>query len=200
MQHKPAQTRAPIHPLLASRWSPRAFDESRQVDKEARIAIAEAARWAPSCFGAEPWRFVFFDRYTNPAAFARALECLAEGNRQWAKRAPLLVLVCAEKIFAHNGEANRHASYDAGAAAFSLVLEAEHRGLRCHQMAGFDADAARAAFSVPDSCECLAMIAIGEQAGAERLDENMREREAADRSRTAPEDRVFEGEWGNALY
>lgn len=198
--HKPAQTRAPIHPLLASRWSPRAFDGNKPVPEETRTAMAEAARWAPSCFGAEPWRFVFCDKYANPEAWQRMLECLAEGNRQWAKNAPLFVLVCAARVFARDGSPNRHGGYDSGAAAFSLTLEAEHRGLRCHQMGGFDGKAAATAFNVPETYECMSVVAIGEQADASRLENDLRERENAERARAAPEENVFDGEWGRKLY
>lgn len=198
--HKPAQTRAPIHPLLASRWSPRAFDGNKPVSEETRMALAEAARWTPSCFGAEPWRFIFCDQYANPESWQRALECLVEGNRKWAKNAPLLVLVCAATVFARDGKPNRHGQYDAGAAAFSLTLEAEHHGLRCHQMGGFDIAAARAAFAVPESFECMSVIAIGEQADAARLEEDLQQHETATRARTPAGECFFDGAWGRALF
>ncbi|MGI9297519.1 MAG: nitroreductase family protein [Gammaproteobacteria bacterium] len=198
--HKPAQTRAPIHPLQASRWSPRSFDVNKPVPEETRTAMAEAARWAPSCFGAEPWRFVFCDKYANPEAWRRMLECLAEGNRRWAKNAPLLVLVCAAKVFARDGKPNRHGQYDAGAAAFALVLEAEHHGLRCHQMGGFDPQAAVAAFNVPENFECMSVVAIGEQAGAERLETDLRERETAERARVPAGECFFDGAWDRPLF
>ncbi|MBE8158243.1 MAG: nitroreductase [Betaproteobacteria bacterium] len=195
-KHKPAQTRAPIHPLLAARWSPRSFG-GRVVEDHTIAAMAEAARWAPSCFGAEPWRFVICNKEKNEAAWDKAFASLAEGNR-WAKNAQLLVLVCGEKAFAHNGGENRHCRYDSGAAAMSFVLEAENQGLRCHQMAGFDAEAARAAFAVPDAFECLSMLAVGYQAGAEMLEGELRERETAERTRRPLAESFFDGEWGKA--
>ena len=39
----------PIHPLIAERWSPRAFSD-RAVTEEQLEALLQAARWAPSCF------------------------------------------------------------------------------------------------------------------------------------------------------
>ena len=50
-------------------------------------ALLEAARWAPSCFGDQPWRFVCWDRSRDPAGFAAALATLSEGNRVWAQHA-----------------------------------------------------------------------------------------------------------------
>lgn len=198
-QHKPAQTSAPIHPLLASRWSPRAFSP-QPVDVETVAAMAEAARWTPSCFGAEPWRFVICNKEKNFPAWEKAFACLADGNKLWTKNAQLLVLICAEKAFADGGE-NRHSRYDTGAAAFAWTIEAENQGLRCHQMGGFDAEAAQNAFGVPDGFECLAMLAAGYQADAGVLEsDELRARETAPRKRRPPEESFFDGAWGKSGF
>ena len=189
----------PIHSLLAARWSPRAFNPGGGPDAAQLPDLANAARWAPSCFGAEPWFFVFCHRPSNPDAWDKAQTCLLPGNQSWAKNAPLLVLVCAETHFAHNGKPNRHHAYDSGAAAFSLVLQAEAMGFRCHQMGGFDPDKARAEFRVPDGCDCVAMIAVGEQLGADALPDDLREREQAPRKRKPLAENFFNGEWGKGL-
>ena len=159
-------------------------------------ALAEAARWTPSCFGAEPWFFVFCDRATDPESWEKALNCLAPGNQEWAKNSALLVLVCGRKDFARDGKPNRWFAYDSGAAALALVLQAEALGLRCHQMGGFDARAARAAFNVPDNCECFSFVAAGRQAGPEILSEALRARETAPRRRKPLGENFFRGNWG----
>ena len=161
------------------------------------VVLKEAARWAPSCFGEQPWRFIFCHRATHLSAWENALSALVEANRRWAKNAPLLVLVCAAKVFLHNGNANRHGQYDTGAAALSMVLEAENQGLRCHQMGGFDARQAQEIFTVPDSFECMAMMAIGKQAAHQRLsDETLQAREIAPRQRKPLAECFFDGVWG----
>jgi len=198
--HKPAETSATIHPLLASRWSPRCFDEGADTPPEIFQSLKEAARWAPSCYGAEPWRFVFCDRAENREAWDALLAALAEPNQAWAKNAQLLVLVCAETHFEHNGKPNRHCQYDAGAAAILLVLEAENQGLRCHQMGGFDPAKAADAMKVPEGFECMSVIAVGAQSSDLRqLPKEMQERENAPRSRQPLETRFFNGEWGGTL-
>lgn len=194
--HKPAQTSVDLHPLIASRWSPRAFDDGRPIPPEAAAAMMEAARWAPSCFGAEPWRFVFCDKEKDSAAWEKALACLAEANRKWAKNAPLLVVAFAQTHFDHNGKPNRHCAYDAGAASFSLVMEAEHRGLRCHQMGGFDTSAMCAALGAPEGFDCLSVIAVGVQAEARTLPDDLREREESARARLPAGETFFGGFWG----
>ena len=77
---KAAETHAPIHDLLARRWSPRAFDE-RPVESNALNSLFEAARWAPSSSNEQPWRFVVATK-ENPTAYDRLLACLLEGNRK----------------------------------------------------------------------------------------------------------------------
>ena len=161
---KPAP--APIHPLLAERWSPRAFALDAVLSKDELTALAEAARWTPSCFGAEPWFLIFCDRGSDAESWQKALDCLAPPNQLWAKNSALLVVVCAERNFAHNGKPNRHFGYDSGAAGFSLTLQAEALGWRCHQMGGFDAERTRSTFSIPEGCECMTFIAVGKQTAA----------------------------------
>ena len=194
---KPAP--APIHSLLAERWSPRAFDAAAVLSETDMTAMAEAARWAPSCYGAEPWAFVFCNRASDSAAWEKALECLAPPNQAWARNASLLVLACAQSRFARNGKPNRHCGYDAGAAVFSLVLQAEAAGWRCHQMGGFDADKARAAFAVPEEFECMAFVAAGRQTAAATLPDDLRAREEAGRKRRGLGENFFRGKWGRGL-
>ncbi len=194
---KPAATREPIAPLLASRWSPRAFDPGRAIGAGEIVALLEAARWAPSCFGAQPWSFVVCDRGADSAAWERLHGCLAPGNQAWAGLAPLLILAVGRKDFAHNGKPNRHHLYDTGAASMSLVLQAEALGLRAHQMGGFDPERAREAFGVPDGHDCIAVIAVGHQADPDVLpDPGLRERERAPRGRDPLGERFFAGGWG----
>ena len=197
--YKSAQTKSPIHPLLSSRWSPRAFDVTRAVSNETIISLVEAARWAPSSYGGEPWRFIVCNKANSDMSWDKAFACLVEFNQKWAANAPLLIMVCAETAFAYNGKQNPHAFYDSGAAALSLVLEAENQALRAHQMSGFDPQAARKAFSVPDGFECVSVIAVGYQAEAKTLPDDMKDGETAARTRKPLGDCFFNGAWGKAV-
>ncbi len=124
MFEKKADTRVPIDDRLAHRWSGRAFDPDRPVAGKDILALMEAARWSPSCFGDEPWRYVVCDRRNDPEAWQRACDCLGEGNRAWASSAPLLVLAVAKLRFSSNDKPNRWAQYDTGAAGMSLCVQA----------------------------------------------------------------------------
>jgi nitroreductase len=195
---KPAQTSQPIHPLLANRWSPCALDSDRPVPAEARLAMQEAARWAPSCYGEQPWSFVLCDRSVHPDSWRKVFDCLAEGNQEWAKNAPLLILALSSPLFDRNGRENRHFAYDCGAAVLAMVLEAERQGLRGHQIGGFDASAVRDAFQIPEPWVCLAVVAIGYPAAAAAVSEKLQERDKAPRKRKPLTENFFHGEWKRA--
>ena len=186
MLAKPATTSEPIHELIANRWSPRAFDPDTPISRAQMVALAEAARWSPSCFGAEPWGFIFCNRSIDEQIWQQALECLVPGNQAWAKNCPLLIAAVARTRFEHNGSENDHHRYDTGAAAFALTLQAESLGLRAHQMGGFDAAQTASLFALPEDTVAIAMIAIGRQASPETMPEELRARETAERGSQEP--------------
>jgi len=193
MIEKPADTRVPIHDLLRRRWSPRAFAD-RSVEPEKLQSLFEAARWAPSSYNEQPWRFVCCTR-DHPADHERFLSILAEGNVPWARHAPVLILSVANAQFTHNGKPNRHALHDVGLAAENLVIQAVALGLVVHQMAGYDAAKARAVFGIPDGFEPAAAIAVGYQGEPDRLPQPIRDREAAPRTRKPLEEIVYGSRW-----
>jgi len=193
---KKAQTSVAIHDLMVRRWSPRAFDNNRPVSHEQIKSLLEAARWAPSCYGDEPWRYLLWDRKRDPAGWQKAFECLAGGNQIWVKNAPLLMASIAGSQFAHNGKPNRWAQHDTGASSMSLVLQAVALGLAVHQMGGFDADKLSEKFAIPAGYTPMAMIAVGYQADADILEGEIKERELAPRARKPLREKFFEGTWG----
>jgi len=199
MFEKPAVTQSPIAELIARRWSPRAIDPNQPVSRVHLLALLEAARWAPSCFGDQPWRYLVWDRFRDPSGWQQALECLAEGNQVWVKNAPVLLLAVAAPNFSHNDQPNRWAQYDTGAASENLCLQATALGLVAHQMGGFDPDQARARFNIPTDHACMAMIAVGHPGAMDTLPEALRTKERAPRERKPLDRFVFEGSWGEGL-
>ena len=196
MFEKKAQTTVPINDMLASRWSGVAYDPERPVEAEKLSASIEAARWSLSCYGAQPWNFIICDRSRDEAAWDTAFDCLVEGNRAWARNAPVLILAVAVERFKHNGEPNRWAQYDTGAAGISLCLQATDLGLMAHQMGGFDADKSSQVFGIPDDYTPMAMIAIGYQIAREAIPEERQDREFAPRKRNPAGEHFFFGKWG----
>ncbi len=126
-------------------------------------------------------------------------QSLAEKNKLWAKNAPVLILAVAMESFNHNGQPNRWAMYDTGAASVSLCLQATALGMCVHQMGGFDAEKAREVFNLPGDCRPMAMMAVGYQADADVLDDDFKEAELAGRSRAALNERFYAGQWGRAI-
>ena len=145
---KTATTSAPIHSLIAERWSPRAF-ANRPVEAEKLRSLFEAARWAASSYNGQPWYFIVGTK-DHPEDYRRVLDCFVEFNQSWAKSAPVVALSVARLKFEHNGEPNRHAFHDVGAASATLTIQAEELGLAVHQMGGILPEKAREIFGIPE--------------------------------------------------
>ena len=198
VMEKPADTQFPIHELLSRRWSPRAFAE-KLVEPEKVQQLLEAARWASSCFNAQPWVFIIAT-VEQPSEHKKLLNCLVEGNKIWAKQAPLLMLTLAKQHFDHNGQFNRHAWHDVGLAVGNLVVQATAIGLVVHQMAGILPDIIRTNYSVPSGYDPVTALAIGYQGDSTALPPEIQEREMAPRSRKALQEFVFSITWGQLPY
>jgi nitroreductase len=198
MIEKNAITSTVIQDMLARRWSTRAFDASRPVTKEQQLALLEAARWAPSCHGDEPWRYLIWDKTADPAGWQKAYDCLSQANKKWVINVPLLMLSCAGTTFRHNGKPNRFAQHDVGMASMSLSLQAMALGLATHQMAGFDADQARASFAIPPEYTPMAMIAVGYQTDPSVLPADVQVKELAARKRLSLDECFYSAAWGKS--
>lgn len=176
-----ASTSTPeIHPLLAGRASTRAFDHTERLDGDRLVRLLEAARWAPSASNSQPWRFL--PALRGSLEHATLLDVLADGNRLWAGDAAALILVSA-RTADDEGRALPWAVYDTGQAVAHLVTQAEADGLSTHQLGGFDAEAARAAFGLADDLHPLVVVAVGTRTAPDRLPDFLVERERAPRRR-----------------
>ena len=192
---KLAPAQCPIEGLLSRRWSPRAF-ASRPVEHEKLRQLFEAARWAASSYNEQPWIYLVAT-HENPAEFQKMLSCLIDFNQSWAKAAPVLAISLARTRLSQNGEPNRHAHHDVGAASTTLAIQAVALGLAVHQMAGFDAARVRQTYKVPDDCDPMAAMAIGYHGDPDGLPDKLREREMSPRSRRPTSEFVFSGSWGS---
>lgn len=193
---KQADTDHPIHELLSARWSPYGFTDEA-VEPGVIRALFEAARWAPSSYNEQPWRYIVATQ-DQPDDFDTLLSCLVEANQAWARRAPVLALGIVSHNFERNGKPNRAAVHDLGLAAANLVVEATARGLFVHQMIGIDPDKAREIYAIPEAYEAYTALAIGHRAASDNLPEQMAERDTAPRQRKALDEFVFAGQFGQA--
>lgn len=195
LPNKPADTSIPLNDLILNRWSPRAYSD-RNVSREDLVAVLEAARWAASCNNIQPWRFIVTTR-DDTENHQRMVNCLKPANQEWAPKASVLMIALA-KLNKPNGDDNRHAFYDTGAASALLTLEAASRGLSVRQMAGIEVDKVRETFAVPDDYGVVCGIALGYQGAADSLTQQRQEQEAAPRVRNPLADMVFHGTFGKS--
>lgn len=163
-----------VSPIFLNRWSPRAMN-GESISDEDIGALFEAARWAPSAFNEQPWRFIVSKRDSD--SWDQFLEFLMEGNRIWCKDASALVLVLSKKTLSYDGSYNRNHSFDTGAACENLALEGSIRDLVVHAMAGVHYDLARDYLKLSDEFEIECMLVIGKRGKIEDLPEKYQPRE-----------------------
>ncbi len=183
----------PIHPMFLDRWSPRAFAPECIPESEL-MCILEAARWAPSSFNAQPWRFVYSRRDTS--SWSAFVGLLAPRNQEWAKHAASLVFLVSKTTMRPIGAdwdapSATHA-LDAGAASGYMALQAHLSGWHVHGMAGFDRDRAPEALGVPPDHQVLAVYAVGRIGDPASLPDALRAREQPS-SRSPLSSLAFEG-------
>ncbi|HTH55301.1 MAG TPA: nitroreductase family protein [Cyclobacteriaceae bacterium] len=166
--------------IIKSRRSRRAFS-SRPIEIEKIKSLFEAARWAPSSLNEQPWRYVYATK--DQELWNGIFETLNEGNRIWAKDAPLLIVSFCKKYFSRNGVLNGAAKYDVGAANAFLSLQATHLGLNTHQMGGFNHALLRQNLNVPIDFEEGVIIAVGYPGHVSQLPEHLHARENSPRTR-----------------
>jgi len=185
-----------IHNLIEQRWSPRAFD-SEMVEAEKIGSILEAARWSPSAFNEQPWRFMVGQK--GDATYDNILSSLDEWNQLWAGKAPLLILNIAKKTFTHNGKPNVTFKYDLGQSMGAMILEIVNQGLVSHQMSGFNPSVASELLSIPDDYQPVSIIAVGYMGSIDDLPEEIAKIETKPRERKKLSDLVFAGKFGNSM-
>jgi nitroreductase len=194
---KPAETSTPLTEVIAERWSPRALDETGEVTWDQLRALLEAARWAPSFGNTQPARYLVGRRGDD--TYQRILGTLTPRNQSWAHRAGALLI----GIMVTRNEKGEvpYAEYGLGLAGANLVLQAVAEGLVAHQMAGFDADAVRREFAVPDGAVPRVAIAVGLQGDPEVLgEERAVARERSTRRRLPLDEFAFTEGWGKAAF
>ena len=186
---KNANTDLNIHPLIKKRWSPRAFSP-RIIEKAKLERIIEAARWSPSCFNEQPWRFIMGIKGEN-SIYDKIYSTLAEGNQVWAKQVPCLILIIVKVAFTHNGKPNKWSEYDCGQAAAYMSIQALEDNIYVHQMAGFDRRKAKNVFKISDEFEPIVVMAAGYIGDAKQLPDDLKKMELSPRKRLPVNDLVI---------
>ncbi|MGZ3584703.1 MAG: TIGR03668 family PPOX class F420-dependent oxidoreductase [Ktedonobacterales bacterium] len=174
-------------PLARGRRSVRAF-EDRPVPREALETLLEAARWAPSPHGRQPWRFVVLTRPELKAQLAEAMgsewqrtlemdqqtsdiiQLRLEKSHERIRTAPALVLACLYLAdldrYPDPGRQQAEeimAIQSLGAALQNILLAAYAIGLDSGWMCAplFCPDTVRAALDLDETLIPHALIPIG---------------------------------------
>jgi nitroreductase len=171
------------------RWSPRAMN-GKPLSLDELNQLFEAARWAPSCFNSQPWRFIYTVK--GGRLFEEHLGLLMDMNQTWAQHAGALIAVVSKKTFEHNDNPAPTASFDTGSAWMSMALQAQHMGLAIHAMWGFHHEETPSTLNLTDDFQVEAMVAVGWPGAADDLPAPYSEREVPS-PRKELADIVFEG-------
>lgn len=179
----------PIDSLFLDRWSPRAMSGEALTDTDLKV-LFEAARWAPSSYNNQPWRFLYAHR--DSAHWPLFFDLLAEPNQRWAVNAAALLLIVSKTTFDHNGAPSITHSFDTGAACENLALQGFLKGYVVHGMQGFDYARAKQLLNIPDDFHVEAMVAVGKPLARAEMSEEQLKRETPN-GRRKLDDTVCEG-------
>jgi nitroreductase len=175
---------------IANRKSHLAFDKKELTQAEISL-LFEAARWAPSSYNEQPWRF-YYASSNDYKSFNSFLSALAPANAEWAKDSSLLIISTAKKSLTLNGRENGYALHDTGLATSNLLVQAEFMGLATHVMGGFDKEKAKEMLKITDDFQVVSVIAVGYIGDISNLSESNRKRATSERVRKPYNEIVFD--------
>lgn len=159
---KPKESRAIAHPveleILPLRWSPRR-GKFGLLSKDDILGIFEVARWAPSSYNEQEWRYIIETKDSD--GYKELFACLTSSNQEWVKDWPCLGVLVAKTTFSHNGQPNKSAKFDCGISMGFLLAEATARGIACHLMAGFAAEKVKEIYGLTDEFEPVCCFTLG---------------------------------------
>lgn len=187
--HEYRKTEYPVDDIFVNRWSPRTMS-GEEVTKEEVMSLFEAARWAPSSFNNQPWRFLYSLR--NSESWDTFFDLLLEGNKKWSKNAGALIVIISKTTFDYNGKPAKTHAFDTGAAWENLALQGSINNLVVHGMQGFDYEKAKSVLNLPEEYVVQAMAVIGKPGDPKNLPEGLREKDLPSNRKTI-EEIVMEG-------
>lgn len=120
----------------------------------------EAARWAPSCYNFQPWKFVLIEGPRRIAKFATAFP---RGNH-WCLKAPMIGFIVSKSksdCVTENNDNLEYFQYDCGMAMMSFVIQAEAEGLKAHQMSAYSEKEVKKLLKIPKNHRVIVAFALG---------------------------------------
>lgn len=175
----PRQSSLPVEPVFLQRWSPRSFNVSAVIGEDDLLTMIEAARWAPSAYNIQPWRFTYSLR--DDAQWSHYLDLLIPFNASWAKNASALIFLASDTLVdteeMSEPRPSHYHNFDAGAAWAQLALQATMMGYNTHAMAGIHKEKAQEYLRLPDRYDVQIAIAVGQVDQPDKLPVTLKERE-----------------------
>jgi nitroreductase len=182
-----------INSQIRNRWSPRHYSQ-QSISEPDILKLFEAARWAPSSRNSQPWRFIFARR-EDQTIWPKLFDCLADLNKVWVEKAPVLVLALVQKTDVKTGSNQRHSWYDLGLAMGNLTYQANSMGIFVRNMGGFDPLKAIANFNIPEMFEPVVMMTLGIPGEIENEKPEFSVPTGPNRTRRDLSQLIFNGNW-----
>ncbi len=166
-----------IDPLFVERRSPRLFT-GEAVPEAELMRMFEAARWAPSSYNSQPWRFLYALR--DDANWETFYGLILPGNQKWVAGTGALVFLVSNQRMKVGDEFKPSASHslDAGAASLAFQLQANRQGWHVHGMGGFDRARAPGVLNLPEHHTIEAAYGVGRAVAPADMDDEQRAKEA----------------------
>jgi len=156
------------------------------------LTLFEAARWAPSTYNEQEWKFIYSVHGSD--SWKKFFDLLVEANQVWCQKASMLCVITGRTHFSKNGKPNPVHLFDCGNAFENLALQGTSMGLVVHGMSGFDYEKAKTVLNIPDTHVVVAMFAVGRPGNPEELPEKLKEVECPS-PRKPLEDIISEGKF-----
>jgi nitroreductase len=167
--------------LIVDHRSIRSFD-AKPVEPEKISKIFEAARWAPSSYNRQPWRFIYASA-EQKEMYNSLFALLNPSNQNWAQDVPLLILSIAECFMNDRMIENRFAFHDTGMAVANMLTIARAMGLEVHPLGGYDKEKSKTVLHIPEGFEPLSLLVVGYRKSFEEMNNESKEFETKSRIR-----------------
>lgn len=159
-----------INDLFINRWSPRAMS-GEIISDDDLMSLFEAARWAPSSYNEQPWRFVYAKKGTE--GWDNIFSTLVDFNKSWAINSSHLIVIVSKDFYDKNKNFYYNSYFDTGSAWQNLALQGSLKNLVVHAMGGFDKDKLSIIINLPKDHSIQAVIAIGKKGNLENLSSDL---------------------------
>lgn len=150
-----------IDPIFAKCWLAGPVVES-SISESELMQLLEAARWAPSSFNYQPWRFLYAFRDTTD--FNTFGDLLSDAGKNWSKFASAVILVLSDtRVMRPNADqpiTSYTNAFDAGMAFGQMALQAADMGLYAHPIQDLNHGNVRRGLRLPEFLQLHCAVAV----------------------------------------